>query len=215
MRSFQVPATPGHLRLAAQLAVGAHFAGHARHLRGEDAELLNHRIDDVGGAEELAFEGASIDVETNRLGEVALGDGRDGAGHFRGRPHQVLDQAVDRDLHIVPGAVMAGNADALASLAFLADGLADALQFAGHLFVGGDNLVEMVGDFAGQARPRNGQADAEITVFHGLQPLQDHRKIIRRRGVRTGGGGRFLSAFLFRRGLRDGGHKGLLAGKNA
>ena len=35
VRSFQVPATPFHLGLAAQFAFGADFAGHARHFRGE------------------------------------------------------------------------------------------------------------------------------------------------------------------------------------
>ena len=35
VRSFQVPATPLHLGLAAELALGAHLARDARHLRGE------------------------------------------------------------------------------------------------------------------------------------------------------------------------------------
>ena len=35
VRSSQVPATPSHLRLAAELAFGADFAGHARHFGGE------------------------------------------------------------------------------------------------------------------------------------------------------------------------------------
>src|SRR5581483_8087442 len=35
----------GHLRLAAELALSAHFAGDAGDFAGEDAELLNHRID--------------------------------------------------------------------------------------------------------------------------------------------------------------------------
>ena len=35
VRSAQVPATPSHLRLAAELAFGADLAGHARHFRGE------------------------------------------------------------------------------------------------------------------------------------------------------------------------------------
>ena len=35
VRSFQVPDTPLHLRLAAQLAFGAHFAGDAGHFGGE------------------------------------------------------------------------------------------------------------------------------------------------------------------------------------
>ena len=35
VRSFQVPATPGTLRLAAELAFGADLARHARHFAGE------------------------------------------------------------------------------------------------------------------------------------------------------------------------------------
>jgi hypothetical protein len=45
VRSFQVPATPGHDRLAAELAVGADLARHARHLRSERAQLIHHRVD--------------------------------------------------------------------------------------------------------------------------------------------------------------------------
>ena len=37
-----------HLRLAAELAFGADLAGHARHFRGERAELVHHRVDRLG-----------------------------------------------------------------------------------------------------------------------------------------------------------------------
>ena len=42
------------------------------------------------------------------------------------------------------------EAGALAGLAFFAHGLPDALQFARHLLVGGDDLVEGVGDLSRQ-----------------------------------------------------------------
>ncbi len=45
VRSFHVPATPRHLRLAAQLAFRTHFARHTSHLGGERVELVDHRID--------------------------------------------------------------------------------------------------------------------------------------------------------------------------
>ena len=35
VRSFHTPATPEHLRLAAELAFGAHLPRHPRHFRGE------------------------------------------------------------------------------------------------------------------------------------------------------------------------------------
>ena len=71
VRSFQVPATPLHLRLAAELAFGADLARHARHLRGEDVELIDHRVDGVLQLEDLA-----LDVDGDLLREVAVGDGR-------------------------------------------------------------------------------------------------------------------------------------------
>ena len=168
----------GHHGLAAELAVGAHFAGHARDLGGEDAELLNHRVDDVGGAQELAFEGAAVHVEPDGLRQVALGDGGDGARDFGGGAKQVLDQRVDRDFHVVPRAAALLDADALAGLAFFADRLANALQLQRHLLVGGDDLVEVVGDLAGQSGPGDGQAHAEVAVLHGLQALQNHGHVL-------------------------------------
>jgi hypothetical protein len=75
-----------HLRLAAQFAVGADFTRHARHFGGENAELLNHGVDDVGGAQELAFERPTVHVQTNGLGQISLGDGGDGAGNLGGWP---------------------------------------------------------------------------------------------------------------------------------
>ena len=55
VRSFQVPATSAHVGLAAQLALGAHLAGHAGHLGGERAELIHHRVDGVLELEDLAL----------------------------------------------------------------------------------------------------------------------------------------------------------------
>ena len=84
VRSFQVPATTGHLRLAAEFAVGTDFASHARHFGGEDAELLNHRVDDAGGTQEFAFQWTSVHVQPNGLGQISLSDSGDGASHFGG-----------------------------------------------------------------------------------------------------------------------------------
>ena len=170
----------GDLRLAAELAVGADFAGHAGDFGGEDAELLNHGVDDVGGAEEFAFERTSVDVEPHGLSEVALGDGGDGARDFGCRTEQVLHEGVDGDFDLAPRAARLVEAGALAGSAFLADDLADALQFLGHLLVGRNDLVERVGDLAFQTGPRTWQTDREIAVAHGVQAGEN--------GVKIGGG---------------------------
>src|SRR5581483_2774347 len=66
-----------HLRLAAELAVGADLAGDARDLVGERRELLDHRVHGAADAEELALDRAALDLEVHLLGQVALRDGVD------------------------------------------------------------------------------------------------------------------------------------------
>ena len=73
VRSFHVPATPSHLRLAAELSFDADFARHARDFRGEGVELIDHRVDGVLQLEDLA-----LDVDGDLLRQVAV---RDGGGH--------------------------------------------------------------------------------------------------------------------------------------
>ncbi len=94
----------GHLRLSAKFSVRTHFAGHACHLSGKHAQLLNHGVDDLGGAQEFAFQGAAIHVQADGLSQVALGHSGDRAGNFNGRTQQVIGQRVDRDFHLTPGA---------------------------------------------------------------------------------------------------------------
>src|SRR5947209_2882735 len=57
-------------RLAAELALGADLAGHARHFGGERAELVHHGVDGVFELEDLA-----PDVHGDLFGEVAVGHG--------------------------------------------------------------------------------------------------------------------------------------------
>ena len=61
--------------LAAELAFGADLAGHARHLGGERAELVDHRVDGVLELEDLA-----LHVDGDLLRQVAVGDGRGHVG---------------------------------------------------------------------------------------------------------------------------------------
>ena len=114
VRSFQVPATPFTLRLAAELAFGADLARHAGHFRGEAVELLDHRVHDLADAQELAAQRAAVDLDRHALGEVALGDRADHAGDFGGRLDHVLDQLVDRADGGFPAAARILDAAALA-----------------------------------------------------------------------------------------------------
>jgi hypothetical protein len=83
VKSFHVPATPGHRRLAAELALGAHLAGDARHLGGERVQLVHHGVRGVLELQDLA-----LHVHGDLAGEVAAGHGRGHLGdvaHLRGQ----------------------------------------------------------------------------------------------------------------------------------
>jgi len=116
VRSFQVPATPRHLSLAAEFAFGADLAGHARHFRRKAIELIDHRIDGV-----LQLEDFALHVNGNLFGEVAIGNRRrdfrdvaDLAGEVRGHEVHIVGE-------IFPGASHSAHLGLTAELAFSAD----------------------------------------------------------------------------------------------
>ena len=161
-----------HLRLAAELAVGADLARDARHFGREHAELPDHRVDDRRGAEELALERPAVDVEPDGLEQVALRDGGERARHLGRRPQQVVDQRVDRRLHLAPGARRLIEPDALPGLALAPDHVPDALELRRHPGIGRGDVVERVGDLAVEAGPVRGEPDREVAVPEGHQRVQ-------------------------------------------
>src|SRR5207302_635762 len=88
--------------LTAELALGAHFPGHASYFGGEGAELIDHLVDGLGSAQELSLEGTVVVLQGHGLRQVALGDGADDPGGFAGRVDQVVDQVVDRVNRLLP-----------------------------------------------------------------------------------------------------------------
>ena len=59
-----------HLRLAAELALGADLAGHAGHFAGEAVQLIDHHVDGFLQLQDLAAH-----VDGDLLRQVAVGDG--------------------------------------------------------------------------------------------------------------------------------------------
>ena len=153
-----------HLGLAAELAFGAHLAGDAGHFRREAVQLLDHRVDDLADAQELAAQRTAVDLDRHALREVALGDRADDARHFGGRLDHVLDQLVDRTNRRFPAAAGILDPAALGDLAFLADDLGETLELLRHLLVERDHLVEEAGDFAVDAVDLLGQANAKVAA---------------------------------------------------
>ena len=162
-----------HLRLSAELAVGADLARDARDFGREHAQLLDHRVDDRRRAQELALRaagprrrGASV---CSRLPWATAVTAR--VTSVVGRTRSSI--SVLNDICISPQAPLGPRkAHPLPRLAFAADDLADARQLLRHLLVGGDDVVEAVGDLAVEPRPVAGQANREIAVGHRLQRHQ-------------------------------------------
>ena len=69
--------------------------------------------------------------------------------------------------------------DALAGLALAADDLPDMLELLRHALVGGDDLVEGIGDLAGEAGLVARQPHREIADPHRLQRLKQLGQIDR------------------------------------
>ena len=88
---------------------------------------------------------------------------------------------------------------ALARLALAADHLADLLELLRHPLVGGDDLVEGVGDLALDAELVAGHPHREVADPHGLQRVKQVVEIERLRAVGAGLAGRRRAPGLFRR----------------
>src|SRR5579885_2824418 len=113
------------LGLAAELAFGSDFAGHARHFRSERAELIDHRVDGV-----LQLQNFAARVHRNLSGQVAL---RHRGRHARDVAHlvgQVAGHGVDRIGQVLPGSGDAAHVRLASKLAFGSDFARHARHFA-------------------------------------------------------------------------------------
>src|SRR5207248_4101719 len=167
-----------HLRLAAQLALGAHLASDARHLGGEQAQLVDQRVDGLGGLEELALEAPAVDLHRHRLNEVAAGDRTDDLAHLRIRPGEVLDQVVDGVQRGGPSTARVTKGRAL-DLALFADALAEPLELALEPLVRFDDLVESGRHAARGPCPIRGHPSREVTALDGAEDVERDARIHR------------------------------------
>ena len=122
----------GHLGLTTELAVGAHFAGHASYFTGEGIELVHHRIDGV-----LQFENFAFHIHRNFARQIAASHSGCYFGDVSHLAGQVAGHRVHRVGEIFPGSGNAGNLSLPAQLAFGAD-------FAGHAGHFGRERVELI-----------------------------------------------------------------------
>ena len=113
VRSFQVPATPGHLRLSAEFAVGSDFAGDARDFGGERVELVHHRVDGV-----LQLENFALHVDRDFARQVAASHGRGDFGDVSHLAGEVSGHGVHGVGKIFPRSGDAGDVGLTAEAAF-------------------------------------------------------------------------------------------------
>src|SRR5207237_691492 len=85
--------------LAGKLAFAADLAGHARHLGGEGAELIDHRVDGVFQLQDFA-----LDIDGDLLGQVAVGDRLGHVGDVADLAGEVAGHEVDAVRQVLPGA---------------------------------------------------------------------------------------------------------------
>ena len=144
------------LRLAAQLSVGSHFAGHARHFAGERVQLVHHGVDGV-----FQFENFALHVDRNLAAQVAAGHGGCDFGNVSDLRGQVAGHRVYRVRQILPCAGHAGHVGLAAEPAFGSHFAGHARHFAGEpvelvhhgvqsFFQLQDFAAHVDGDFAGK-----------------------------------------------------------------
>src|SRR5271157_3597785 len=88
-----------HLCLAAELALGADLARHARHLASKGVELVHHRVDRV-----LQLENLTADIHRDLLGEVAVGNRGGDFGNVADLAGEVRRHEVHVVGEVLPGA---------------------------------------------------------------------------------------------------------------
>ena len=168
VRSFHVPATPGTMRLAAELAFGADLARDARDFGGERVELVDHRVDGVLQLEDLA-----LDVDRDLARQVAARDGGRDFGDVADLRRQVGGQQVDVVGEVLPRAGDAGHLRLAAELAFGADLARDARDLAGERVELIDHRVDGLLQLQDLAADVDGDLLRQVAAGDGGRDLGD------------------------------------------
>src|SRR5262249_31299408 len=113
--------------LAAELALGADLARHARHLGGEGGELVDHGVE-----RRLELQDLALGVDGDLLGEVAVGDGGGHVGDVPDLVGEVRGHRVHRVGQVAPRARDVLDVGLAAELALGADLPGHARHLAGE-----------------------------------------------------------------------------------
>ena len=157
-----------HDGLAAEPAFGADLAGHARHLGGERAQLLDHGVQRFLQQQDFA---AHIDGDL--LGKVAAGDGGCDLGDIAHLGGQVAGHEVDVVGEVFPGAGDAGHLRLAAELAFGSDLARNARHLGGEGVELVDHGVDGVLELEDFALHVDRDLARQVAARHGRRDLGD------------------------------------------
>ena len=141
----------GNHGLAAELALGADFAGDAGDFGGKAAQLVHHSVDGV-----FELEDFTADIDGDFLGQIAVGDGDGHVGNVSDLSGEIAGHRIHVVGQILPGSGDAGNHGLAAELALGADLAGDAGDFGGKAIQlvhhGVDGFFELRGFHRGHRR---------------------------------------------------------------
>src|SRR5207249_4759112 len=157
-----------YVGLAAELTLGADFAGDARHLRGERADLIDHRVDGVLELQDLA-----ADIHRDLLGQVTIGDGGGDLGDVADLCGEVAGHRVDGVGEVLPGAGHVAHVGLATELALGADLAGDARDLGGERAELVDHRVDGVLELEHLAVDLDGDLSRKIAVGDGGGDLGD------------------------------------------
>src|SRR5205823_3773771 len=164
---FPDAADASDLGLVATGALGADLASDARHLAGERIQLFDHRVDRLGGVEELPLQRPAVDLQRHGLRQIAVGHGADDACNLRVRSGEVFYEVIHRLEGRRPRANRPGGG--ALELSFLADAPGQAMNLALEALVRFDDSVQRRRHSARGAPWRRGRhARGEVPVLNRL-----------------------------------------------
>ena len=157
-----------HLRLAAELAVGAHLARHARDFRREGAELIHHGVDGV-----LQLQDFAAHRHGDLAGEVAIGHCGSDFGDVAHLAGEIARHGIHAVRQIFPGAGHAAHVRLSAQNAFGAHLARHARHFRGEGIELIHHGVDGVLEFQNFAAHIHGDFSGEVAIGHGGGHLGD------------------------------------------
>ena len=159
---FPRAADAGHLRLAAEFAVGADFASHTGHFRRERAQLIDHRVQRV-----FEFENFALHIDRDFAGQVAAGHGRCDFGDVSHLAGKVAGHEVDVVGEIFPRSGDARDLRLAAEFAFGAHFASHARHFSGERVELIDHRVDGVFEFENFAFHVDRDFAGQVAASHG------------------------------------------------